>query len=104
MDVSNVGRWETGEGSPRGSQMIRILQHYEQFRDYLIDGDADEEPLPKLEPQRAILKRFFATKTGKRAVAHGLTPVLSSIQFPNTPTVQLYRAIARELLGDFEAD
>lgn len=99
VDVSNVARWENGDGSPRGAAMLRLLQHYEQDRDYLI-GALGEQPGEHAE----VFEAFMQTNTGKRAAAAGLTIALSSIQFANTPSVQLYRVIAQQLLNENDDD
>lgn len=103
VDQANVWRWETGKASPHGPQLLRLLHHYREHRSYLLDGSAGEQDaLP--EEHAAVLREFLATKTGARARKEGIAAVLSSIQFPRTPTVQLYRVIALELLADSESE
>lgn len=96
-DVSRqqVYRWERGEGGPQARQLLRLLQHYRPDADYLVNGDPGEE-----HPLNAPLYEFLKTPIGVAAEAAGLTNVLSSIQFKDTPTVPQYREIALILLRD----
>lgn len=100
VDQANVWKWEMGKGSPRAAQLLRVLQHYAEHRDYLIDGEPGEERQPAAH--KKVFDAFCKTKTGRRALDEKLIPILSSIHFPNTPTVALYRAIAMELMASSE--
>jgi len=102
VDVSQVPRWEKGEASPRGSAMLLLLQHYREHQHYLIHGEPGEEPAPSEHVE--VLRAFLRTAIGQLAASAGIVPALSSIQFTNTPSVQLYSVIALELMRDSEHD
>lgn len=98
VDRTAVFRWERGEGGPQARQLLRLLQHYREQADYLINGKPGD--LPEPEPaMESALQSFLATALGKAIEAEQLTSVLSSIQFRDPPTVAQYRRIALALLG-----
>lgn len=100
VDVSQIPRWERGEASPRASALLVLLQHYKEHQGYLIYGEPGEEPAPSEHVR--VLRAFLRTPIGQMAAQAGLAPALSSIQFPHTPSVQLYSVIALELMRDSE--
>lgn len=93
---SNVWRWERGEGGPQARQLLKILRHYREQADYLVNGTPGEEPEP--EEYSAALAEFLKTPLGIAIEAASLTSVLSSIQFKDTPSVLRYHDIALALL------
>ena len=94
-------RWELGNG-PRAEQMLRLLAHYPHDVDFLLFGDA-ENPEPQATAEAiGVLSEFMKTTLGRLAVSRGIVPVLSSIQFKNTPDVQTYARVARALLDYWE--
>lgn len=101
-DPSTVNRWENGIDDPSGSAVLELLRHYAPYADYLVNGSHNSVPEPiELNP---VLAHFLTTAIGKEAKRHGLQRVLATVQFRNTPTLQVYTRLTLALLPDAEAD
>lgn len=101
-DPSTVHRWETGTDDPSGSAVLQLLRHYAAYADYLVNGSHNSIPEPiELNP---VLAHFLTTPMGREAKRHGLDRVLASVQFRNTPTLQVYTSLTLVLLPTTPGD
>ena len=96
VDPMTVYRWEHGDGSPRAAVMAKLLHHYAPHAAFLLDGG---KPAP-LPPE---LIAFLRTAEGRKAKARGMLPMLASIQFPKSASIQTYTKVMLALWDEFDS-
>lgn len=94
---TTVSRWERGIGMPHADQIVKLADHFSTSTDHLLLGHPQETHVKSPE-----FHRFLATEYGQIAQRRGWVQALLTLQYPFTPTVQLYKNLVHALLLEEE--
>jgi transcriptional regulator with XRE-family HTH domain len=97
--AEEIGSWESvlDAPGPQPEQLVRLAEYFgvtqtiNALRDDDASGDYQED---------SLLRQFFETDLGRRAVAYGLRSALAGVVVPFSPTVELYAKLSYILLDD----